>query len=121
MNVRELRSQPGLRRVLEAVQKTASEIEQTSGAPTDWRDTCGNIIYLADFRNRARSLNEPTDPRPGAAAARPVELSFLSAIARPTCAVFQVSQPQSPTRHVGAMGVRRQRGRRSLMARGGGT
>ena len=93
MNVRELRPQPGLRRVLDAVQKTASEIEQTSGAPTDWRDACGNIIYLANFRNRARSLNEPTDPRPGAAAARPVELSFLSAIARPTRPVFQVCQP----------------------------
>jgi hypothetical protein len=40
----------------------------------------GNVIYLADFRKRIGSVNEPTDPRPGSAAARPVELSFLSVI-----------------------------------------
>jgi hypothetical protein len=78
----------------------------------------GNIIYLADFRNRARPLNEPTDPRRGAAAARPVELSFLSAIARP---VFQVCQPQFPTRHAGAIGGPHPRGGRSSMACGAST
>jgi hypothetical protein len=40
-----------------------------------------NVIYLADVRKRLGSGDERPDPWPGAAAARPCELSFLRAIA----------------------------------------
>ncbi len=40
----------------------------------------GNVVYLADVRVRLDHSDEPSDPPPGAAAARPCELSFLDAV-----------------------------------------
>jgi hypothetical protein len=42
----------------------------------------GKIVYL-DPRKRMDHGDEPSDPRPGAAAARPCELTFVQAVAAP--------------------------------------
>ena len=52
-------------------------MESNISVPT----SSSNVIYLADVRKRFGSGDERPDPRPGAAAARPCELSFLQAIA----------------------------------------
>jgi hypothetical protein len=43
----------------------------------------GKIVYLSDLRKRMDHSDEPSDPRPGAAAARPHVLSFVQAVAAP--------------------------------------
>jgi len=40
-----------------------------------------NVVYLADVRKRFHHSDEPSDPPPGAAAARSCELTFLPAVA----------------------------------------
>jgi hypothetical protein len=108
----DFRPQSGLRRVLDALQAAAGEL----GAASEWsafaaslqdrhRDATperadtngGNIIYLSDARRRLHHNDGPSDPRPGAAAARPFKPSFLQAVAIPDAAV--------PLRHAMA-GVR---------------
>lgn len=79
--------QPGLRRVLEAFKITTDEWKATkdlvtpSHAPAEHGG--GKIVDLSDFRRRLDHGDEPSDPRPGAAAARPHVLSFVQAVAAP--------------------------------------
>ena len=79
--------QPGLRRVLEAFKITTDEWKVTndlamSSHPSAERGG-GKIVYLSDLRKRMDHGDEPSDPRPGAAAARPCELTFVQAVAAP--------------------------------------
>jgi hypothetical protein len=80
----------GLRRVLEAFKITTDEWKVTNDLVTPSHAPAGRgsgkIVYLSDLRKRMDHGNEP-DPRPGAAAARPYELSFVQAVAaREACA-----------------------------------
>ncbi len=83
----EFHLQPGLRRVLEAFKITTDEWKATndllmpSHASAERGD--GKIVYLSELRTRIDHGDEPSDPRPGAAAARPYELSFVQAVAAP--------------------------------------
>jgi hypothetical protein len=79
--------QPGLRRVLEAIKITTDEWNTTNDLMMPLHPSAerggGKIVYLSDLRKRRDHGNEPSDPRPGAAAARPYELSFVQAVAAP--------------------------------------
>jgi hypothetical protein len=79
------RPQPGLRRVLDAVKMTTAEMKATKDlvlSHTSEGHIGGNVVYLADVRNRANHNDDPSGPPPGAAAARSYELNFLRAVAR---------------------------------------
>jgi hypothetical protein len=79
--------QPGLRRLLEAFKIATDEWKATKGLVTPSVASAerggGKIVYLSDIRKRMDHGDEPSDPRPGAAAARPYELSFVQAVAAP--------------------------------------
>jgi hypothetical protein len=79
--------QPGLRRVLEAFKITTDEWKATRDLVTPSHASAqhggGKIVYLSDVRQRMDQGDEPSDPRPGAAAARPCEFNFVQAVAAP--------------------------------------
>ena len=76
---------PGLRRVLGAFKITTDEwkapIDLVMPLHPSAERGGGEIVYLSDLRKRVDQGDEPSDPRPGAAAARPYELSFVQAVA----------------------------------------
>jgi hypothetical protein len=92
----DFRPQSGLRRVLDALKTAAGELRGASewsafaaslqdrhpDAP-ERADANSNIIYLSDARRRLHHNDGPSDPRPGAAAARPFKPSFLQAVGIP--------------------------------------
>jgi len=79
--------EPGLRRVLEAVKITTDEWKATMDWVTPLHASVehggGKIVYLSDLRKRMDHSDKPSDPRPGAAAARPYELTFVRAVGAP--------------------------------------
>jgi hypothetical protein len=78
----DFRTQPGLRKVLDAVRITAAETEVTPDLEPSIADrTADNIVYLADVRNRDCHNDDPSGPTPGAAGARCYEPNFLQAAA----------------------------------------
>jgi hypothetical protein len=83
----EFQTQPGLRRVLEALKITTAEWKATkdpvmpSHASAE-PDGC-NIVFLSDLRKRRDHGDDPTDPPPATAAARPYELTLVQAVAAP--------------------------------------
>jgi hypothetical protein len=75
-------TQPGLRRVLDAVRITAAEMKVTPDLELSIADcTADNVVYLADVRNRDCHNDDPSRPTPGAAGARCYEPNFLRATA----------------------------------------
>jgi hypothetical protein len=70
----------GLRRVLEALKITSAEWNATHEAA---QGRGSKVIYLSDVRKRAGHSDEPLDPPPGAAAARPYKLTFVQAVGPP--------------------------------------
>ena len=75
-------TQPGLRRVLDAVRITAAEMEVTPDLEPSIADrTADNVLYLADVRNHDCHHDDPSGPTPGAAGARCFEPNFLRATA----------------------------------------
>ena len=81
----EFQTQPGLRRVLEALKVTTAEWNPTNAMPSHaFAEPGGNkIVYLSDLRKVAEHGDEPSDPPPGAAAARPYKLTFVQAVGPP--------------------------------------
>lgn len=82
----EFRTQPGLRRVLEALKITTAEwktkdLAMPPRAPTERGS--GKIVYLSELRKRMDHGDEPTDPPPTTAAARPYKRTFVQAVAAP--------------------------------------
>jgi hypothetical protein len=82
----EFRTQPGLRRVLEALKITTDELKtkdlvMPSHASTERGG--GKIVYLSEVRKRMDHGDQPTDPPPATAAARPYERTFVQAVAAP--------------------------------------
>jgi hypothetical protein len=75
-------TQPGRRRVLDAIRITAAEMEVTPDLEPLIADcTADNVVYLADVRNRDFDNDDPSGPTPGAAGARCYEPNFLRATA----------------------------------------
>ena len=74
-------TQPGLRRVLDAVRITAAEMEVAPDLEQSIADpTADNVVYLADVRNRDCHHDDPSGPSgptAGAAGARCYEPNFL--------------------------------------------
>lgn len=81
----EFQTQPGLRRVLEALKITTAEWNGTNALPSHvFAESGGSkIVYLSDLRKGADHGDEPSDPPPGAAAARPYRLTFVQAVGAP--------------------------------------
>jgi hypothetical protein len=81
----ELHTPPGLGRVLEALKITTAEWKATNVMPSHASAERGasKIVYLSDLRKRADHGDEPSDPPPGAAAARPYRLTFVQAVGAP--------------------------------------
>ena len=83
----EFHPEPGLRRILEAFKITTDEWKTTNDLvmPSPASAECGGckIVYLSDLRKRMDRRDGPSDPRPGAAAARTYEVTFVQAVAGP--------------------------------------
>lgn len=83
----EFHTQPGFRRVLDALKITTAEWKATNDLVMPSHGSAesegGNIVFLSDLRKRMDHSDEPTDPPPATAAARPYELTFVQAIAAP--------------------------------------
>ena len=77
----EFHPQPGLRRVLDAVQITAAEMKAPDLVSSAADRIADNVVYLADVRGRIDHNDEPSGPRPGASAARSFKFNFLRAAA----------------------------------------
>jgi hypothetical protein len=83
----EFQTQPGLRRVLEALKITTAEWKTTKHLATPSHPSAEpdgrNIVFLSDRRRRMHHGDDPTDPPPATAAARPCQLTFVQAVAAP--------------------------------------
>ena len=81
----EFHTRPGVPRVLDALKITRAEWNATNALPSHvFAESGGSkIVYLPDLRTRGDNGDEPSDPPPGAAAARPYKLKFLQAVGAP--------------------------------------
>ena len=62
---------------VEAVQITAAEMKAPDLVSSAADRIADNVVYLADVRRSVDHNDEPSGPRPGAAAARSFKLKFL--------------------------------------------
>lgn len=69
----------GLRRAFEALKITRAEWKANGLAFAEPEG--GNILFLSNLRKRIDHGDEPTDPPPATAAARPYEHTFVQAVA----------------------------------------
>lgn len=100
---REFHPQAGLRRVLEAFKITTDEWNETNDLAMPSHATVehagGKIVYLSDLRKRMDRGDGPSDPRPGAVAARPYDHPhvLLLRLPKPPAVAFgEVGPPYSP-------------------------
>ena len=80
----EFHTRPGVPRVLDALKITRAEWNATNVMQHASAERGrSKIVYLPDLRTRGDNGDEPSDPPPGAAAARPYKLKFLQAVGAP--------------------------------------